>query len=72
MLPSVVKVMDGEEVDRIINTNGEYIVQYYLSLIPEAGNFGCTDDYFGFNLHRLRKHVERVATTISILNTKKP
>ena len=63
--------METEKVAQSINTSEEYDEQIYLPLIREVENFGCTEEYLRFNLYQLRNHVERVASKISILNTKK-
>ena len=63
--------MEAKEVDETIDASEECEERVYFPLIHEIENFGCTEEYLRFNLHHLKKHVERVANKISLLNTKK-
>ena len=63
--------MEAKEVDETIDASEQCEKLVYLPLIQEIENFGCTEEYLRLNLHHLKKHVERVANKISLLNTKK-
>ena len=68
---AVLNVMEEGEDHQSGEVNEDFEEKLHLPLFRELQNFGCTAEYLGFNLHHLRRHVERTATKISIINSNK-